>query len=358
MALNVAYDRSQLLPLGSQETRGTTLRAPESRELRAASCPTVSILVVTWKSERWIERCVRSIPAACEGLDYEIVVYDNASDDATLEKLDRVLPSGATAEVIRSRSNDGFAAATNRAVARSKGRYVFFLNPDCQLDPRALTRLVEFLDAHPEAAAAAPLLGDERGDSQREFQLRRFPTLRTLASEILLLDEVLPANRATAHYRYRDLDLSNPQRIEQPAAAALLIRRDVFDQVGMLDEEFSPAWFEDVDFCRRLAAAGRPIYVVPAATARHFGGASLEHIAFFDFTEIWYRNMWRYACKWLPARDTEALRWVIVAGMLLRCLAALFGVAHPEVGRWQAFRAYANVLEKAFHRWDASRSSS
>lgn len=329
-----------------------------SAPLAAVRPVEVSILIVTWKSERWIERCLRSVGPACEGLEYEIVVYDNASDDDTLSRLDRALPAGSNVEVIRSGTNDGFAAATNRALARSTGRYVFFLNPDCELAPRALTHLVAFLDDNPQVAAAAPLLGDERGDSQREFQLRRFPTLRTLASEILLLDEVLPANGATAHYRYRDLDLSKPQRIDQPAAAALLIRRDVFDEVGGLDERFSPAWFEDVDFCRRLAAAGKAIYVVPAATARHFGGASLEHISFADFTDIWYRNMWLYARKWLPARDAEALRWVIIVGMMLRCVAAFAGVAHPEVGRWHALRAYANVLKKAFHRWDASLSSS
>lgn len=335
----------------------------------AAHAIELSIVIVTWNSERWIERCLGSIAAACEGLSYEVVICDNASDDRTLEKVSRfrsTLPvrlndgeaGSPRLRVLRSERNDGFAVATNRALSKSLGRFLFLLNPDCELEAHALTRLVEFLDSHPEVGAAAPLLVDESGDSQREFQLRRFPTLRTLASEILLLDEILPTNGATAHYRYRDLDLTRPQPVEQPAAAALLIRRDVFHDIGPLDEQFSPAWFEDVDFCRRLALAGKPIYVVPAAGARHFGGASLEHISFGEFTEIWYRNMWRYARKWLPARDAEALRWVIITGMLLRCVAALIGIAHPEVGRWKALRAYANVLEKAFKRWDGSFPSS
>lgn len=315
----------------------------------------ISVVIVTWNSERWIERCVRSIDVACGSVSHEIIVYDNASTDATLEHLDSV--SSATtpvARVIRSTENHGFAAGTNRALAAARGKYVFLLNPDCELVAGALTLLHDFLEGDSGAAAAAPLLIDESGDSQREFQLRRFPTLRTFASEVFALDRLVPKNRTIAHYRYRDLDLSRPQRIEQPAAAALLIRRSVIDEIGGFDEQFEPAWFEDVDYCRRLAAAGKTIFIVPAARALHFGGSSLENLSFAAFTDAFYRNMWRYARKWLRPSRTEALRWIIIAGMLLRAPAALAGLAHPEVGRWNAFRAYLTVAKRAFRRWSTA----
>ena len=254
-------------------------------------------------------------------------------------------------QAISSANNDGFAFGTNRGIAASRGRYVFMLNPDCELAPRALTLLYQFLEAHPHAAAAAPLLLDESGLSQREFQLRRLPTLRSLASEVLLYDKIFPTNRATAHYRYRDLDLTEPRRIEQPAAAALLLRRDVVDEVGPLDEQFAPAWFEDVDYCHRLADLGKAVYVIPDAWARHYGGASLEHVPFADFVDLWYRNMFRYARKWLRPGQAEALRWIIIIGMFLRTIAAVVGFAHPELGRSQALRAYLRVLKRAFQRW-------
>lgn len=313
--------------------------------------PELSILIVTWNSERWIDRCLRSIPAACEGLAYEVVVHDNASTDETLQHLGQ-------ASVLRSGTNAGFAAGTNRAFAASRGRYVFLLNPDCELAPRALTRLFEFLEAHPDIAAAVPLLIDHSGDSQREFQLRRLPTLGTLAAEVLLLDKLFPWNPATASYRYRDLDLTEPRKIEQPAAAALLLRREAVEEVGPLDEQFAPAWFEDVDYCRRLAAQKKEMWVVPGAEVVHFGGASLEHIHFAGFVDIWYRNMWRYARKWLRPAQAETLRWTIVAGMLLRVLAGIVGLRPRGIGRREAMCAYAGVLKRAFNRWDESRSSS
>jgi len=298
------------------------------------SAPALSILIVTWNSERWIDRCLRSIPAACEGLDYEIVVHDNSSD------------------------NIGFAAGTNRAYAKSRGRYALLLNPDCELAPRALTQLFDFLESRPHIAAAVPLLVDENGEPQREFQLRRLPTLATFAAEVLLLDKVFPRNPATASYRYRDLDLTEPRKIEQPAAAAMLVRRSVFDDVGPLDEQFAPAWFEDVDFCRRLAERRKEIWVVPAAVVRHFGGASLEHMPPARFVEVWYGNMWRYARKWMGKGETEGLRWIIIGGMMMRCVAAAIGIKPRTMTRREAMRAYASVMRNAFERWDSSPSSS
>ncbi len=342
---------------------------PDEREgslaaFAAHDSPDLSIVIVSWNSERWIERCLRAIPAACDGLSYEIVLYDNSSSDRTLS-VARAIPPAAVGQarspvphVIASTSNDGFAAAINRGVKEARGPYVFFLNPDCQLGVRSLTLLVDFLRTHPAAAAAAPLLIDERGDSQREFQLRRFPTLMTFAAEVLALDKLFPSNRITAWYRYRDLDITQPQVVDQPAAAALLLRREVFDEIGALDEQFSPAWFEDVDYCRRLTAAGKEVWLVPAAHARHFGGASLEHVPFARFIDLWYGNMWRYARKWFTPGQAETLRWIVIAGMALRLLPAIAGIAHPEVGRWNALKAYSGVLRKAFERWgDWSPSS-
>ena len=294
----------------------------------------LSILIVTWNSERWIERCLQSIPRACDGLAYEVVIHDNSQD------------------------NIGFAAATNRAYSKSRGRYAFLLNPDCELAPRAITELFEFLESHPRVAAAVPLLADDNGGPQRDFQLRRLPTLGAFAAEVLLIDKLLPNNPVTSRYRCRDLDLTLPQRIEQPAAAAMLLRRDVVDEVGPLDEDFAPAWFEDVDYCRRLAAHGKEIWVVPSASVRHFGGASLEHMPIPQFIDIWYRNMWRYAKKWFRPSQAEGLRWIIIGGMVMRCFATIFGIRHHGLTRREAVRGYLNVLRKALGRWAAPLASS
>jgi len=332
--------------------------SPSLREVAAVL--DLSILIVTWNSERFIDRCLRSIAAACEGLSYEVVVHDNASADTTVAHVADANVGNANggAHVIRSKENQGFAGGTNRAFAASRGRYVFLLNPDCELAPRALTELFTFMEQHPRAAAAAPLLIDDDGSAQREFQLRRLPTLGSLLADVLMIDKIFPANPATTRYRYRDLDLDAPVRVEQPAAAALLLRRETIDEIGPLDEAFAPAWFEDVDYARRLAEKQKEVWVVPAARARHFGGASLEHIPYATFVDVWYRNMWRYARKWMRPGQAEALRWGIIAGMLLRCALGLVGFRPPGADRWEAFRGYRGVMRKAFERWSPGSSPS
>jgi GT2 family glycosyltransferase len=328
----------------------TTLKAATGPAPAAGAVTVdVSIVIVTWNSARWIGRCLASIPAACEGLSFETIVFDNASSDATVS-----IASG-SAIILESPDNAGFAAATNRALRTSRGRYVFLLNPDCELPPRGITALHDFAERMRSASAVAPLLVDESGSSQREFQLRRLPSLASLLVEVFAVGRFLPW--LTSGHRYRKLDFSKPQRIEQPAAAALLVRRDVFDEIGPLDEQFAPAWFEDVDYCRRLAAAGKEIWAVPTAPVRHFGGSSLESLSFAEFNEVWYRNMWLYARKWLGAWRAEVLRWGIVVSMLLRCGAALVGLARPAVGRKKTFSAYSNVLVKALGRWGGSSRS-
>ena len=314
----------------------------------------VSVIIVTWNSRDWIERCLAALPAATRGLATEIIVHDNASSDGT----GALIGDRDDLWLIQDDRNRGFAAGVNHAFLRAKGRYIFLLNPDCELSAGALSALVGFLDSNPSAAAAAPLLLSDDGEPQREFQLRRLPTFRTLASEVLLLDKLMPGNRETSRYRYRDLDITRPQLVEQPAAAALLLRREVFESVGPLDERFSPAWFEDVDYCRRLHESGRAVFLVPSATAHHSGGASLQHVSFAEFLEVWYPNLFRYATKWFSPREAEALRWLIVAGMLIRAAAALIGFYDGGQGRWATARVYWSVLRKAFRRWDDSSPSS
>jgi N-acetylglucosaminyl-diphospho-decaprenol L-rhamnosyltransferase len=315
----------------------------------------VSILIVTWNSESWISRCLAALPAACRSLHYEVIVYDNASADRSHQAAEA--SSIERLQVIAGAENRGFAAGMNQALEKARGQYVFFLNPDCELRPDSIQTLVEYLDRNAPVAAVAPLLIGEDGRPQREFQLRRFPTLNSFATDLLMVDELFPGNPASSRYRYRDLDITSPQPVDQPAAAALLVRRAACDDIGFFDERFFPAWFEDVDFCQRLWRAGYAIHVNPRAVATHHGGASLVHVRFEQFLSAWYRNLHHYAEKWFTPAQTEMLRWLVIAGMLLRIGAFCIGLSKAPVSRWVAIQAHLAVLKEAFDRWDASPSS-
>lgn len=331
---------------------------PESRPEIAAvpSVPDVTVAIVSWNSAAWIERCLRAVDESARERRFEIVVWDNASSDGTAEAAERI--ADARVLVVRSRGNRGFAGGLNGILDVTTGRNVLLLNPDCELAPGTVDTLAAYLDAHPNVGAVAPLLLNPDGTPQREFQLRRFPTLAAVAAEILLLQRLAPDNRASARYRYRDLEIDRPVDVEQPAAAALMIRRSVIDTVGSFDERFAPAWLEDVDYAKRIWNAGFSIVLVPEATATHEGGVSLDHLTMGTFVEVYYRNLYKYALKWWPARDAEKLRWVILAGMLLRSAALAAGMAPNGESRWRPIAAHMRVFRKAFFRWDDRSLSS
>lgn len=311
--------------------------------------PVVSVLIVTWNSGAWVERCLEALPDAFGGVPYEVIVHDNASSDETVQFARAAADFRTT--VLPSAENDGFAGGLNRVLPRARGRNLLILNPDCEPAPGSLRVLTEYLESTPRAGGAVPLLVDEAGVPQRRFQLRRLPTVGSLAAEILLLDRILPHNRFTARYRYSDLDISRDQTIEQPAAAAILLRKAVVDEVGPFDERFAPAWFEDVDYSKRLSLAGHSIRLVPAARAKHLGGASLDHVPFGEFLRVWYRNLFLYASKWFTSGQVEIIRWTIITGMLLRGGLSMAGLSKHS-GRRVPARAYLAVARDAFRRWD------
>jgi GT2 family glycosyltransferase len=333
--------------------------APANRRTESESAVAkvdVSICIVTWNSARWIESCLEAVREAAASISAEVIVVDNGSSDESLQ----LAQSAAfrRLRVVDASENHGFAGGVNRAISLSRGEYVLLLNPDCELAPDSLHQLKKFLDSSPKAAVAVPLLFGSDGEPQREFQLRRLPTVSSIASELLLFEKLVPTNRLTSQYRHRELDITAPARVEQPAAAAMMLRRSVIDSVGVFDERFAPAWFEDVDYCQRLHDAGAEIWLVPKARATHRGGASLEHISFNQFTEIWYRNLYRYAKKWFKPRQVETLRWLIIAGMCMRIAALSVGLQRKPVGRRVAFRAYRQVIRQAFERWGETSPSS
>ncbi|MGH9456765.1 MAG: glycosyltransferase family 2 protein [Thermoanaerobaculia bacterium] len=321
----------------------------------AASALDVSVVIVTWNSAQWIERCLAALPAAAGGLAYEAVVWDNASEDATVERARR--RADERTEVVRSPSNRGFAGAVNELLARTRGRLVFLLNPDCAPAPGSIAALAAYLERS-DAAGAVPMLVGDDGASQREFQLRRFPTLGSILADVLLFEKIHPSNRASGRYRYRDLDVSVPQPVEQPAAAAILLRRATLERIGPFDERFGPAWFEDVDYCRRIAEAGEEIHLVPDARVVHSGGSSLEVLGIERFLPLWYRNLYLYASKWMRPAEREAVRWGIIGGMLLRIAAASVGLHREKGSRRSEIRAYVRVLGDAWRRWDGTSRSS
>jgi len=267
----------------------------------------VGIVIVTYNSASEIGACLD----AAMSTGAEVIVVDNASTDGTLEV---VRQRGA--RLVANPINRGFAAAANQGIHLVTADYILLLNPDAVL--KGSLEPLRAACAVPGAGAAGGKLVDLQGIVQAGFSVRRLPRPIDLALEILLVNRLWPGNPANWHYRCYDLKYDEPAEVEQPAGAFLMIRRQVWEDLGGLDEQFYPIWFEDVDFCKRLRDRGYRVYFEPRAVAAHSGGHSIRKILLENRELYWYGSLLKYAFKHFPSGASRVLCLAVLIGSLMR----------------------------------------
>ncbi len=273
----------------------------------------IGIVVVAYNSEREIGRCLDSLPTGVE-----TVVVDNASQDGTRRKV----ASRPSVKLIANPWNRGFAAGANQGIGALDCDLVLLLNPDVEL-VSGLEALASEFDAANVAAAGGKLLGSD-GRSQAGFMVRRLPTPWTLIFETLWVNRLWPGNPVNRRYRCFDLDPEAEATVEQPAGAFLMIRRNVWRQLGGFDESFFPVWFEDVDFAKRVALAGYRMRYSPATVAKHSGGHSVGQLPRSTRELHWCGSLLEYTFKHFARAEARAVCASVVAGSLLRAVTVPF----------------------------------
>lgn len=246
--------------------------------------------------------------------DAATLVVDNASADASVGRARRE-----GVEVIANSQNRGFAGAVNQGFRATSAEFVLLLNPDVSLS----TPIDELVKAASKNGLSAGQLTDEKGEAQAGFTVRRLPTAASLSLELLGINRVWPRNPVNRRYRYLDRDLSQAAFVEQPAGAFLMIRRDVWETLGGLDEDFHPVWFEDVDFCRRALDAGYKIEYVPEVKAVHEGGHSVSQVPAGCRIGYWYASLLRYAAKHLRPSAYRAVWLAAGVGAVPRMVSGM-----------------------------------
>jgi GT2 family glycosyltransferase len=240
--------------------------------------PEVSIVVVNHDTRDLLARCLESVHAQ-EGVQVETIVVDNASGDGSADLVAERFPE---VQLVRLSDNAGFARANNVAFDRCRGELVLLLNSDAFLAPGALAELVEGARRHPGAAAVGPRLLNADGTLQRSAW--PFPRPGRVLLEAFALHR--PLSRLGLLEDLRTWAHDDERAVEFLIGACLLIRRDALAEVGGFDERF---WLygEEADLCRRFAARGWEVVLVPSAECTHIGGAS-------SAGSSWTRLHWFY----------------------------------------------------------------
>jgi GT2 family glycosyltransferase len=306
----------------------------------------LSVVVVNWNVRDLLWRCLKSVVSGQwtvvstnhQPLTIEIIVVDNASTDGSVEMVRTEFPN---VTLIANPSNTGFSAANNLGIATAQGRYVLLLNPDTEVLDQALTTLVGYMDAHPDAGIVGPQLLHPDGTVQSSR--RRFPNLATLFLESTWLERWAPPGLLRRYYF-----LDQPDRVtldvDWVTGAAMLARKETIQQVGGIDEGFF-MYSEEMDWCRRVKAAGWRVVYHPAAQIIHYMGKSSEQAVPARHVNF-QRSKIRYTHKHHGPRLATALRLFLLGMYLWQSgLEAAKGIiGHKRALRWQRVRAYWQVL--------------
>ena len=294
----------------------------------------VSTIVVTYNALPWVEKALES------ARETELIVVDHGSTDGTLEVVRERFPEATLVE----QENKGFGAGNNAGMRVASGRWFLLLNSDAWLEPGALDALVEFADAHPDAAVVGPRLLNPDRTLQRS--VRGFPTVWRIATEYLFLRKLAPRSRALNAFYAGGFDHDEPREVDFLMGSVLLVRREAVEAVGGFDERYF-MFSEETDWCYRFRQAGWKTWFFPGAEAVHVGGATTTHNWGPMFREQ-VRGHLRFLADHRGEREAERARKLMLVALTAR--GRLFrgerGAAYGSAARWLASGRTPQLLER------------
>ena len=264
----------------------------------------LTVIIVAYNSEDFIESCVRSLLKNLP-ISSEVIVIDNNSSDSTVEKLESFLPK---INLIKSDKNIGFAKGNNLAAKSAKGDYLFLLNPDTETTHPIFDELIEFYQENNNTGIVAPKLIMPDGNIQPS--VRKFPTVWGAIKEFILgvrysYDPYIPKG-------------NTPVVAEMVYGAAMLIKKEFFETLGGFDEKFF-LYYEDSDLCMRATRAGKIVYYYPRVTIKHLVGATKSE---FDRNKLNNESLIKYHGR----VNAVLLRCLFLIPRIQRKLGIIFGL--------------------------------
>jgi GT2 family glycosyltransferase len=300
---------------------------------------TLSIIVVNWNTCDITRNCLRSVREKVVDLDYQIIVVDNASSDSSVEMIRSEFPD---VHLIANPENLGFGRANNQGMRAATGRYFLLLNSDTIVIDDSIQRLVKFIDEQPGIGIAGCKLLFE--DLTLQGSCSRFPSIKLALVEDLMLYKFLTRRRQGelllggywAHDRTRDVDVV--------WGAAMLVRREVFEQTGGFDEKIF-MYGEDLEWCMRVRGLGWRITFAHDCQIVHLNHKSAEIKYGDERVDLCHKRSYDIYANRYGVAAMSLLMLIKTAGALIRvCYFGLRGMARTGA------REYFNSQAKFYNR--------
>lgn len=284
----------------------------------------VSIVIVNYKTKELTWKCIQSVIDHTNDVSYEIIVVDNDSNDESVNMLQKLHKENKI-NLIISDTNLGFAGGNNLGIKIAKGKYVLLLNSDTEVSSDAISRMSDWMDKHDNVGIATCALHGADGVLQSPGG--SFPSLAKVFSWMTIED--LPfVDKLIRPFHAKSFLTDTPVQFDWVTGTFFLIRSEVLDEIGVLDEDFF-MYTEEVDYCYRARKSGWEIFYVPLWHIIHYGKASSSNefalLHEFKGIKLFYK-------KHYPKWQHGLVSLFIKIGSLLRLIAFEL-IGKPEISK-------------------------
>lgn len=277
----------------------------------------LSISIVNHDNKECLAACLDSIYSHAPDVSFEVTVVDNGSTDGSAEVVRRAYPQ---VRIIENSENRGFVRANNQGIRASQGRYLLSLNNDTIIQNGTLAGLVRFMQEHPDVGACGPKVLNQDGTFQRQCR-RSFPTISSSLFYFLKLHKLFPRSEFFGGYLMTPWDCDRGGEVDSVSGCCLMVRREVIENVGILDENFI-MYGDDLDWCYRIKQAGWRVCYVPGVQIVHLGGQSSRRLPRRCIV-LFYRAMGVFYRKHYASRHSFFVNALVYVGIWLKAGIAL-----------------------------------
>jgi GT2 family glycosyltransferase len=272
----------------------------------------LSVVIVNYNVCYFLEQCLHSVKKACEGISAEVIVVDNNSKDGSVAMVQEKFP---WVTLIANTKNTGFSFANNQAMRISHGEYILLLNPDTLVEEQTFSRIIAFMDAHPEGGGLGVKMIDGKGIFLPESK-RGLPTPEVAFYKIFGLSLMFPRSRRFGRYHLGYLDNESIHEIEILSGAFMFMRRSVLEKTGLLDEDFF-MYGEDIDLSYRITKVGYKNFYFPDTRIIHYKGESTKKSS-INYVFVFYRAMVIFAQKHFSQKNANTFSMLINMAIYMR----------------------------------------
>ncbi len=277
----------------------------------------LSIVIVNYNVRYFLEQCLNSVFRSGDALDMEVFVVDNQSVDGSVDMVREKFPR---VKLIANDKNLGFSKANNQAIRRSSGKYILLLNPDTVVEDDTLSKVVDFMDRHPDAGGLGVRMLDGQGRFLPESK-RGLPTPGVAFCKIFGLSSLFPKSKVFGKYHLGYLDQDKTHEVDVLSGAFMLLRKEALEKTGLLDEAFF-MYGEDIDLSHRIVKAGYKNYYYPDARIIHYKGESTKKSS-VNYVLVFYNAMIIFARKHFSRKNARLFSGLINLAVYFRAFIAI-----------------------------------